>query len=314
MTYKLFYYDIPFKHQVKMKNLSLNSRKGLLINKDDTWGEIAPLPNFSTEDFTSAFEEAKLLVTALNNNIEYKPTLPSVAFAKLMLEYPMTNYEDKATPYNFVLGNPTEVYLEIEKKIKEQNNQNSPITFKIKFGQYNQNDELYLIKRISLLNNIQIIVDANLQITPQIANNISQLLGKKLLYIEDPCNSLETSFNCDCNLGLDELAREQNVFNKFINNKEKNTKNKKIYLIQKPSLNLYLSSNILPKFISQTSNNINNNLILSSAFESPIGIEYLEKISTKLNLIAVGTDTQKYFIDEALDKEIFIKKFVKELK
>ena len=40
------------------------------------------------------------------------------------------------------------------------------------------------------------------------------------------------------------------------------------------------------------------NITLSSAFESVIGISYIEKLSEKLRLNQPGTDTLKYFITE----------------
>jgi O-succinylbenzoate synthase len=54
-----------------------NEREGLLLNYNDGWGEIAPLPGFSKESFQDALDET---IELLPNLPAANPKLPSVRF------------------------------------------------------------------------------------------------------------------------------------------------------------------------------------------------------------------------------------------
>lgn len=62
---------------LKLYEYNLKSRKGLILQWNDGWGEIAPLPGFSKETLEEAREEILSLLPDLKNA---KPKLPSVRF------------------------------------------------------------------------------------------------------------------------------------------------------------------------------------------------------------------------------------------
>ena len=66
-----------YSYELKTSSSKWPVRKGLILQWNDGWGEIAPLPGFSSETFDEALKEILLL---LPNLASAKPQLPSVRF------------------------------------------------------------------------------------------------------------------------------------------------------------------------------------------------------------------------------------------
>ena len=71
MVTKLYSYELKTSWQKRP------TRKGLLLQWNDGWGEIAPLPGWSSETLDEAKDE---ILSLLPNLDSAKPRLPSVQF------------------------------------------------------------------------------------------------------------------------------------------------------------------------------------------------------------------------------------------
>ena len=49
MQLAFYRYSLPFRQPLMFKGQRLTNREGLLVSINGQWGEIAPLPGFSTE-------------------------------------------------------------------------------------------------------------------------------------------------------------------------------------------------------------------------------------------------------------------------
>ena len=66
-----------YSYELKTTSVKGSVRKGLILKWNDGWGEIAPLPGFSSETLEEAQEE---ILSLLPNLASAKPRLPSVRF------------------------------------------------------------------------------------------------------------------------------------------------------------------------------------------------------------------------------------------
>jgi O-succinylbenzoate synthase len=62
------------------KGERLANREGLLVSINGHWGEIAPLPGFSTETLAEAEAESLACLAALSRGEKAVPTVPTVPF------------------------------------------------------------------------------------------------------------------------------------------------------------------------------------------------------------------------------------------
>jgi len=80
MTTRLYQYNLP------VASRNWQTREGLILQWNDGWGEIAPLPGFSKE----TFEEAKAEILSLLPHLETaQPKLPSVRFGLSSAKRPL---------------------------------------------------------------------------------------------------------------------------------------------------------------------------------------------------------------------------------
>ncbi len=80
MQLALYRYSLPFRQPLMFKGQRLVSREGLLVTINGQWGEIAPLPGFSTETVAAAEAESLACLAAIKRGEKATPTLPSVQF------------------------------------------------------------------------------------------------------------------------------------------------------------------------------------------------------------------------------------------
>lgn len=309
MTVQLLKYHIPLNEPIFMKGGLVSYREGFLIKTSHGIGELSPLPRFSKENMHEAFVDACHLYKALNLNQSFVPQTASGAMALLMLKFPLIGMPRKQ-PYKFILGTPQEVY----KKITSLYNQGF-IEFKIKVGLYNFDQELKLLKILKLsCTSADLIIDANCSLTVNQVQEIFDILGTQLKYLEDPCHTAKEALACHVPLGFDELAR----FNLATYLEETVANINHIKYVQKPSMNKDLTTNIIPNLLTSYPQDNNKkkmitNLILTSSFETIFGIKYIEQLSTYLNLSTPGTDTLKFFPQDAQDENNFLAKYTQEI-
>lgn len=160
---------------------------------------------------------------------------------------------------------------------------------------------------------VNIILDANLSLTPETLLKYISATEGFLKYIEDPCQDYHLLRKLCPGLpiafdelyrkglapavfsGLDTLIIKPGITDGIISLMEKHSG------IQDDSdicngANNTPAGSLLTHKTEPVQPSVN--ITLSSAFESVIGISYIEKLSEKLRLNQPGTDTLKYFITE----------------
>lgn len=312
----VFKYSIPFHTPIHIKDKQLNSREGYLLKiLDDTgnigWGEIAPLYGFSEEKFDFVLKEITELKRILKNEKipidiiqKLNPYSASVRFGFETALLNLIASEKKLSLAGFL--NPT-AYMKIEinalldgdsedllnrtKMLKDKGFK----TFKLKIGRNNIDEELKLTKEI-----IEIIkpygnlrLDANQSLNPKspIINNLTNL---KLEYLEEPFKSFEeTKTLIEQNsipIALDESLKElqPDDLNKF--------KNLKAIVIKPTMLGYTKSMAFATKAMS-----LGITPVISSSFESPVGIYILASMSAIIdNQAPAGLETINRFDNQIL--------------
>ncbi len=271
---KLYQYEIPLIKPIKLKGGILSVKRGLICESKDTFADISPLPNFSLESIADIIKLLPLFTKLVEGKLSEFDSITAQKLCKISPAlsfgyYQLTNIitcQKRLTPYKFVLGSPLEVYQKIS---------SAHGTYKIKVGLYDINEELNLLTKLSLNPNLTLILDANRTLSYKDAKVYSKAC-RNLLYFEDPCDNFADAINLDVAIAIDEL--KPTTF----------TKSKKVTkpyaIIHKPTIKGLITTP--------------SNVILSSSFESIVGITYLEKLAYQHKLPAVGTDTLKFFKPE----------------
>lgn len=290
MKISLYKYSIPLVTSIRLNRGEMTIREGLIMKTSNKTAEISPLRMFSHENLDDIVKLFPIFCQLISNNTENFSTdvakkivliSPSLSFAYYQLTNTFENISRKE-PYNFILGTPGEIISKLS---------DAKGLFKLKIGLYNQIEEIKLLQTLSQNNNLRIILDANCSLSRQNALKYISAV-KNLEYFEDPCKNIEDLLwlakKTKITFGLDELGQHLNN-NLPQNYNLNNISYKRIY---KPTIYGF------PQF--------SENLILSSSFESIIGISYLEKLASFYNLPAPGTDTLKYFQPEYNNYDFFI--------
>lgn len=293
MKLKFYSYKINFSKKIHLKRGDLSFREGIIIENNDTFAEIAPLPYFSMDSLNQVYKflEANYLnipniwdATFAQNLITLK--LPSLNFSYYALTHPLTASK-RIIPYNFILGTTQEIVQELNGKEG---------IFKIKVGIYNFDEEINMLRKIYSQSKVKLIIDANCNLTIDQAQEILRETANNIVYFEDPCPTIKQCLSLNTQIALDELNRN-NLINELnpLNDVTLNSKLKKCIKIIKPTIS-GMNEVILA-----------NSPILTSAFESPIAIKYIEQLSYTHNLPNPGTDTLKYFNVDEINMNNFIK-------
>lgn len=218
---------------------------------------------------------------------------------------------------------------------------------KLKIGLYPRNDELMMLKEmVKILEEhektssvrIRMVLDANLSLTPESISDYFRTTADFIRYIEDPCQDIAglRRIRHDLPVGFDELFRSGQEGGMLSAMKALSSSDT---LVVKPGLtdnihellNLYLNRNSMRNVPlnmitddstdSDTENHPDNDyrilnlpgLTLSSAFETAVGIDYIERLSEFLGLNPPGTDTLKFFPDDSLTAKQIINRYSRKL-
>ena len=156
----LYRYSLPFRQPVTFKGKRLVNREGLLISINGQWGEIAPLPGFSTETLAEAESESLACLAALRGGEKVSPTLPSVQFGFdcTQRSWP-NNLPAPLPPYPLFQGSPAAL---IQSLSTVDWLASPPSRLKLKVARYAMEEELALIEQLAArLPNTKLILDAN---------------------------------------------------------------------------------------------------------------------------------------------------------
>lgn len=276
------------KKPLRLSRGELLYREGLILENEDTIAEASPLPFFSTDELSTTLNYLLTNYKSIPQHYDHAfaisllaKNLPALNFAYYALTHPLKE-EKQAIPYSLAIGTPSEVTTNLSNK--------SGI-YKIKIGIYDFISECNMLKDLMAQSKIKLIIDANCSLSIEQATTIANIVNNRLIYFEDPCSSIDECSKLKTNIALDELARPS------LAKSEKIKINKSWIALIKPTICGF------PSGLEH-----NQNLILTSSFESPIGIKYIEQVSHKYSLPNPGTDTLKYFRDTDISEESFYKK------
>jgi O-succinylbenzoate synthase len=310
---RLFNFSLPFSTPVKIKDKFLNTREGYLINITDDqgnigWGEISPLYGFSNETLESVNVEIRELKQSLDNNQIPKdilnilsPNSPSVRFGFETALLNLMASEKQLSLAGFL--NPTvnliiEINALLDGTHDEIINQTKKLfdkgfkTFKLKIGRKNPDEELKLIEQIiKIINTVgKLRLDANqkLNLTNSLTF-INEIEKFNIEYLEEPFPSVDEA---------KELLSTHNIpiaFDESLNGLQpEDLKDYKSLnaIVLKPTMLGYTKS----MAFATTAISLGITPVISSSFESPLGIYILASMSAIIdNQAPAGLETINRF-------------------
>ncbi|QDJ13294.1 o-succinylbenzoate synthase [Mergibacter septicus] len=295
-SYHLYRYTIPMDSQVILRNRFLKQREGLLVqikcDQAEGWGEIAPLPEFSSETLEQAQQQTIEwlqnwdLARTQQQKLPFDGLFPSVAFG---LSCAMAELKDQLTPNaNYQVaplcyGDPDQLYTKLEQL-------NGKKVAKIKVGLYEANrDGLIADMLLEAIPDLSLRLDANrswsLEKALMFAKYVKPEHRHRIQFVEEPCKTMTLSRQFATETGIaiawDESVREKNF-----------------HLISEPQLNAIIIKptliGSLEKCISliQQAKTLGIEAIISSSLESSFGLSQLARIAQQYTPDTIpGLDT-----------------------
>lgn len=267
-------------------------RKGLLVHLSTHDGrtavaEVSPLPGFSLETLGEALEQLKHVKEKLLTTWWTEQTIsllsalhlyPSVYFA---LDSALRDLLDpiaepiECQKYALLFGNPEEVSL-LAREISSERIEHA----KIKMGHFTPEIAHQVIKQLD--DQFTLRIDLNRKWTLQESMDFCKHYPDDYFYyIEEPCRQTKDLIQFKYPFALDETLRDCNLQADYMQSKFLKA------LIVKPTM-IYPVSPFL---------NLGPELILTSSFESSIGIGQIKRLIHRLGLTDTrhGLDTLRYF-------------------
>lgn len=275
MQLALYRYSLPFRQPLMFKGQRLVSREGLLVMIKGQWGEIAPLPGFSTETLADAEAESLACLAAIKRGDKATPTLPSVQFGFDCAQrlWP-ANFPTPLPPYPLLQGAPTELMTTLDTIVAGWGAL-LPNRLKLKVARYAMEEELALINQLATrLPTTKLILDANGGWTRAEARHFCERLPLAHIdYLEEPCaafaDSVAVAEATGVSIALDETLSRQDdwVYHPQIK-----------ALVIKPTLIGSLSA---CEALVQQARKGNQRIVISSSFESDLGLGQLARLASE---------------------------------
>lgn len=275
MPLALYRYSLPFRQPLTFKGKRLANREGLLVFISGQWGEIAPLPGFSTETLEEAEAESLACLTALNCGEKASPVLPSVQFGFDCAQrlWP-ANLPAPLPPYPLLQGAPAELMLTLNTIVTSWGALPPP-RLKLKVARYAMEDELALIEQLATrLPTTKLILDANGGWTREDAQRFCERLTlEQIDYLEEPCagfaDAIAVAEATGVPIALDETLSRR---------KEWYCHPQLKALVIKPTLIGSLSA---CEALVQQARSGNLRVVISSSFESDLGLGLLARLASE---------------------------------
>lgn len=272
---KAYRYQISLKQGIQLGSKFIDTREGILIEKQGNWVEAAPLPHFSVDNIDD-------VIAALRDEA---PPPPSLQFAFESLETPCSS---AAQPVNALLqGDPQSILRRCRQLAHEPCS-----AAKLKVGRRDWVKEAELVKDISdlLRSDQNLRLDANRGWEWQTAVKFAKAIsGTRIQYIEEPLReaSMLEEFFIETGIpyALDESLLEDRQLSSFPN---------AAAYIAKPTL---LGS--LTKLKKMKSLKVP--VIFSACYESGVGIGQLIRLAHHFESDEpAGFDTYSYLASDTL--------------
>ena len=302
---RLFRYSLPLRMPVQLGAGWHSAREGLLVQISDSrgregWGEIAPLPSFSPETLNDSLRAMQAVQSELStiDNLRARlqqPDLPSSVRAGLeqacwQITSPNTWHAGCKVRLQGLLAGSREHALQEAHQLSDS----KAFAVKLKVGRTSIHEDIRLTREIcSLLPEAQIRLDANQAWgLAQAREFITGIADCQIDYLEEPVYDrtdlrqlLEAS---DIPIALDETLRN--------NDRDDLCSAARIYVI-KPALMGGLRT--AEAFIRKAMDT-GKRCIVSSAWESGIGMHAALQLAAGLPKEAHGLDTYRFLSSDVL--------------
>jgi O-succinylbenzoate synthase len=314
----IYYYEIPFRTTIRVKDKFVNIRRALLVelksySGKSGFGEVSPLPGVHKESFIEAYFQL-CSILKINDISKLKKQLiscyDSVRFGVEIALVDLIRCINKVK-YSLMFGNQKTEKLSvnglIDLKTEDIFEKSSYFinckfkTIKIKISGLNLMDDICKIKKICSMvgNDISIRIDVNQLLDLDDAIIFcKELSNYKIEYIEDPVkNILELPFFSS--MISQSVALDESIYNGQIN-RLKNWDNFS-FLILKPSR---IGSLKYVFSLIQLAHYNKKHCIISSCYETGVGLSFLSFLacSTENINIVSGISTFNSFTNDILIK------------
>ncbi len=313
---EVFRYKLPLNRPIQLKKVSLLNREGLLIkitdsSKNSIWAEVAPLPTFSSDSIIHSLLELKRLKPFIldhdwhvdhllycPNSLSQQSDLtrfPSLFFALEFGVYQLLKPTTKSNilfPVNALLTGTIEQIIQKIKTIEPNQ------TVKLKIGNRKNKAAVdFVNKVIEHLNNNPIRLDINRSWTTKEAHFfLSSFDLDTFEYIEEPlANPYELPILSQTH--LHPIAFDESLTDLPLDVLLQ-TKTKKAFVLKPPIIG---ALNALFSLIEIAKKN-NLYCVLSSIYESGIGILSMTQLASRFNLqsIPMGLDSYSFLQHDVL--------------
>lgn len=275
MQLALYRYSLPFRQPLMFKGKRLASREGLLVTINGQWGEIAPLPGFSTETLAEAETESLACLAAIKRGERATPTLPSVQFGFDCAQRQwLENLPAPLPPYPLLQGAPAALMSSLDNTVAGWGALPPP-RLKLKVARFAMAEELALIKQLATrLPTTKLILDANGGWTREQAQRFCERLPlAQIDYLEEPCttfaDTIAVAEATGVTIALDETLSRQDEWVCHPQIKA---------LVIKPTLIGSLSD---CEALVQRARADNLRVVISSSFESDLGLGLLARLASE---------------------------------
>lgn len=238
------------------------------------WGEIAPLPGFSTETLAEAKAESRSCLAAIARGKKSAPTLPSVQFGFDCAQRQWPSHLPAPLPsYPLLQGTPAALMATLDNIVAE--GALPPSRLKLKVARYAMEEELALIEQLVMrLPTTKLILDANGGWSQKTAQRFCACLPlEQIDYLEEPCaafaDTIAVAEATGVFIALDETLSRKDEWYGHPQLKA---------LVLKPTLIGSLSD---CEALVQRAKADNLRVVISSSFESDFGLGLLARLASE---------------------------------
>ena len=218
-TATLYRYSLPMEAGIGLRNRPLKTREGLILHvqqdEREGWGEIAPLPYFSTETLAQAQEETQAWLSAwLAGETPAEPQWPSVDFGTSCALAELDGSLPQAGDYRTVplcSGDPDDLFAALNAMPGEK-------IAKVKVGLYESvRDGMIVNMLLEALPDLKLRLDANRAWTRAKAEGFAKYVNPdyrpRIQFLEEPCKTPQESLDyaqyTGINIAWDETVRDE---------------------------------------------------------------------------------------------------------
>ncbi|CAG9295337.1 o-succinylbenzoate synthase [Celerinatantimonas diazotrophica] len=259
-----------------------------------SWGEIAPLPGFSSHTLSESFQQlTDFLEHRHDASLRSAATYWGIQCAKE--QRPQAEPDSLNQRYPLLQGDEQAILSYLEQYP-------GPLTLaKLKVARRALTEEVSLIAHINqAYPQLKLRLDANGHWNYQQAESfLAQINTANLAYLEQPCASLADCLKlakADVPIALDESLQHQRIDAQTLANIQT--------LVLKPTL---LGKNT--DYYLQIAKTLNIPISISSSFESRLGLLQLKSLANQYGDLYPGLDTLRYFSHKQVTRLIYFRQF-----